>query len=643
MEFSDEQKKIIGHTGGHELVIACPGSGKTTTILKKVEYLVGQGTDPRRILVVTFTKAAAKDMAERFNGEYGHIKGVCFSTIHAICFSILRNEYGLTAANILKEWETVKYYKMYLKSFIAAPNLEDAAKDIISRVSAVRNAGLNPTEVFKNTFIIQNTEIPFPSMYQGYERMKKTENKIDFDDMLILCRDMFKQYKEILEKYQTFYDYIIIDEYQDTNKIQAEIFYKLSEKSGNLCVVGDDDQSIYGFRAADSGIMLKFNKKFPDTVKFTLSKNYRCGKNIVRHADSLIRHNKNRFGKKFETGTDFNGEIFMGGYEEEGDEMRNLVEWIERKKNEGVPLKEIAVLYRTNREAINMMPALKTAEIPISMKERPGDIHRHFIFEAIQAYYTLSQMVTDDDDRPLPPEAEFYLGKILNCPARYLKTEYFAKCNLSPESVRECIRKYTAADSKVKYRKEQIKCDLGELLDDLRSMKTMPVKGFLKTLKRMGISRWVRDQAEFRKISAGNAEDILKNLISEGESFKTMEEWMNYTGQFEEYLETAALNEDGVRLSTFHGAKGLEWTCVWMVNLNAENTPHKLSIDEGGEKALEEERRLFYVAMTRAKKELQMSFVKNPSPFLAEMFPSDKKIRIKKSGRQQTVSELPQT
>ncbi len=640
MEFSDEQKRIIEHFGGHELVIACPGSGKTTTILKKVERMVLNGINPRRILVVTFTKAAATDMSEKFAKNYSQIQGVCFSTIHAICFSILKNEYALTQYNILKEWEAMKYYKMYLKEFIASPNLEDAAKEVIGKISSVRNAGGNPYAIFGETLVVGGEEIPFTQMYQGYEQLKKMQNKIDFDDMLILCVELFKTRPDLLQKYQSYYDYIIIDEYQDTNKIQAKIFYQLSAVHGNLCVVGDDDQSIYGFRSADSSIMLHFSKKFPDTTKFTLSRNYRCGKKIVKYADNLIRNNKERFSKKFEAGTDFEGDIFIGSYTGENEEIISLVNWIKAKESEGVPLKELAILYRTNNEAINMMPFFKKNNIPISMKERPGDIHKHFVFEAIQSYYVLSQMIREDDEHPLPADAAPYMRKIVNCPARYVKPEFFENCDLSGLSINRCIKKYAEADKKVDFRRERIYSTLIDLREDLLTMKSLSPKRFLRNLASMGFQDWIKDQAKYRGVSYENVKGIYENIVSEGFSFDTMKEWMDYTGEFDEYLETAAQNNEGVRLSTFHGAKGLEWTCVWTVNINDKNVPFKRSVDEGGQKGLEEERRMFYVAITRAKKELHMSYVKIPSSFLVELFGKENQLKITELDKQINFVDL---
>ena len=638
MNFTEEQRQIIEHLGGHELIVACPGSGKTTTILEKVNYMVKEkGVNPREILVVTFTKAAAQEMTSRFQKKYPDVQGICFSTIHAICFAILRTEYKLNANNILKDWEAQKCFRTYMKNYISNTSSEDAAEEVIGRISSIRNAGLDPCKIIGDTIVVCNTEIPFKPMYEEYETLKKMSNKIDFDDMLILCLELLKTNKAALNKYQSYYKYIIIDEYQDTNKVQANIFYLLSEKSGNLCIVGDDDQSIYGFRAADSGIMLKFPQKFPDTIKFSLSTNYRCGRNIVTVAERLIKHNKERFHKKFEAGTNFDGDILIGGYEDANDEVRNIVEWIKEKHAEGIEYKNLAILYRVNNEVINMMPLFKEAEIPIAIREKPGDIHKHFIFEAIYAYYMLTTMF-DKDSEELPTDTGGYLRKIINCPSRYVKPEYFEKCTLSDESIERCIKKYIAADSNARRRREMMADNMYNLRCLLLSLKGATTQRFLRILKAHGFENWIKDTAEYRGLSYENAKSIYESIVSEAKTFETMEQWIAYTGDYEEYLTEVVNSTDGVRLSTFHGAKGLEWQCVRVVNASTGCVPYGRSIREGGDKAMEEERRLFYVAITRAKEELQISFVKNNSQFIGEMLGEN--ISPKEWGRQLSIAEV---
>lgn len=618
MALSDEQKAIVEQVDGRMIVVACPGSGKTTTMLERVHYMISEkNIKPSDILVVTFTKAAAVEMQERYSRKYENEDGVCFATIHSICFSILRQEFGLSANNILKEWEQIKHFKEKLKDSIDKIYLEDAAKMVIGKISYARNAGLDPCKEFQ-TLDLFGAEVKFPPLYKSYEKLKKESNKIDFDDMLILCLDLLKKNAVALNKYQNLYKYIIIDEYQDTNKVQANIFYLLSAVHGNLCVVGDDDQSIYGFRSADSSIMLSFKKKFPDAKKFSLSTNYRSGSKIVQYAGKLISNNSTRFKKKFVAGIEDAGELYLGHYEDELLENIAIIKWIEDNHNNGTEYKDMALLYRTNKEAISILPLLKKKEIPVSIKENPGNIHNHYIFEAVRCYYILSNMYDDKKDC-IPEEGIQYLIKILNCPSRYLKTEFFKECNLSVPSIKKCIKEYFKTNEYNSRRYERMLDAFEDLKCLLTWLKGKNPKRFLKTLVNSDFEKWVKDSAEFRQTSYETAKAIMHDIISEGESFETMEEWMDYVGEYQEFLDGCGNNPNGIRLSTFHGAKGLEWEHVWVRNVTKGNVPSKLSLEENGDAGMEEERRMFYVAVTRAKKDVQISYIDKPSMFITEM------------------------
>lgn len=297
MNFTENQKRIIEQINGRVIVIACPGSGKTTTMLARTDYMIKQGINPERILVVTFTKNAAEEMKSRFEKRYDS-KGTVFCTIHSLCFNVLRHHDGFDAKNILKEWEQYRFFRELMKERVSYEDMDVFCKGILSEISYVKNAKL-PPESFVSKCKANNEQVNFFEMYSAYESFKRKNNKIDFDDMLILTNNIFDADRIELEYWQDYFPYIIIDEFQDTNIIQSEIFYKMAEKYGNLCVVGDDDQSIYGFRSADSSIMLNFQKQFPDAKIFYLDVNYRSAKNIVQSAEKLIENNKVRFKRNF--------------------------------------------------------------------------------------------------------------------------------------------------------------------------------------------------------------------------------------------------------------------------------------------------------------------------------------------------------
>lgn len=638
---SEEQRKIVEKVDGKVLVVACPGSGKTTTMLERIHYMVSEKkVDPMRILMVTFTKNAANEMSERFHQKYPEDGEVCFATIHSICFGILRTEFpSLNGNSIMKEWEQKKYFKTALKDSVDKAYLDEAANSLISMISYARNAGLDPYKEYDGMIPVCDTQVKFAPLYKGYENLKHSENKIDFDDMLILTLQLFKQNPVALHRYQSLYDYIIIDEFQDTNRIQANIFYKLAELHGNLCVVGDDDQSIYGFRSADSSIMLNFKKKFKDATKFTLSTNYRSGKKIVEYAGKVIDHNQTRFKKKFEAGRENAGDLKFGIYGDELDENLAIIKWVkELHDNKEVPYCKIALLYRKNVEATTILPLLKKAGIPVSIKENPGNIHNHYVFEAINAYYQLSQLYDPKEDK-IPNNAKAYLTKILNCPSRYLKTEFFKDCDLSEASIKKCVNAYFDTTEYNSGRYRRILNSFDELKETLGRIRKMNPKMFLKAIVDTDFELWVKQAAEFRGLSYETAKAVLHDVISEANSFDSMEEWMDYIGDFQGFLDDCANNPDGVRLSTFHGSKGLEWDHVWIRNVSKGNVPLMRSIEENGDAGLEEERRMFYVAFTRAKEEVEVSCIKSPGMFVGELLDM-RKAKLIDHDKQLTFAEI---
>lgn len=634
---SEEQKAIMEQTDGRMIVVACPGSGKTTTMLERIHHMIAdKGIDPNEILMVTFTKAAAMEMQLRFEHKYPADGKVCFATIHSICFGILRQEFHMTGNNILKGWQQMKHMKEKLVDCVDKQDLEDAATYVLGLISSARNAGLDPYKTYQDV-PFGGRSFAFAPIYKSYERMKAAENKIDFDDMLILCLRLLKSNAEALRKYQNMFHYIIIDEYQDTNKVQANIFYLLSKEHGNLCIVGDDDQSIYGFRAADSSIMLSFRKKFPDAKRYDLSTNYRSGSKIIKYADYLIKKNDVRFKKKFRAGQEFEGELYLGDYKDISKEDDAICKWITQNQQNGIAYKDMAVLYRTNKEAISLLPLLKKKEIPISIKENPGDIHSHFVFDAVASYYHLAK---DFDGERITADGREYFRKIINCPNRFLKIETFKNCDLSKESIRECTNRYFKTVDYNPWQSGRMKEALEDLKIMLNRLKGKSPMEFMQILMKKEFEEWVHDSAEYRKMSISNAECIMEDIKAEGSSFQTMEEWMDYVGEYKEFLETCGNNPEGVRFSTFHGSKGLEWEHVWIRNVTDGNVPFYKTVEENGKSGIEEERRMFYVALTRAKRDVNLSYLESPSCFLTQdMLPE---IEIPNQNKQYSFSELEQ-
>lgn len=600
-QLSDEQKEAVNAVDGQVLVVSCPGSGKTTTLIARIKHMLDIGIDPNSMLNITFTKAAAAEMESRFASEHDEV--VKFSTIHSFCFRVLCSECGMTRENILKESEKWKFIFDLLSESkkVRKSEVADMTNQIIQEISYVKNCELNP-----GAYSSQCCERDvFYNIFKAYEEYKKNVKKIDLDDMLIMVRDCFKNDPKILEKLQQTYRYISIDEFQDVNKIQAEIAYMLAGPTGNLFVVGDDDQSIYKFRAADSSIMLNFPKEFPNSKTIYMGTNYRSGKSIVKLAGNLISNNKKRFSKDFKAYREDNGNIFLSPYESIPYQAYAITEKIKKMRAEGIPYEDIAILYRTNSSAVPFISFFMKDEIPFYTSEVPKS-HHGIIYEEILAYYRLSRKQEKKGD----------LQKILNSPSRYLTASNFRKCPFKLNDMLRCCDTLT--------KKDEAKEKIFEMMQDIKEI------GELNTPKeimdhigdRMGYRSDLKKRAQYYGKPDDEYTAIYDLLYEEGSQFDQMDDWMQYVQYYEKKLEEVKKDKrkKGVCLSTFHASKGLEWDKVFVVNANDGQTP--FSRAETPEE-LEEERRMFYVAITRAKTDLYMSYIESaktfPTPYFDDM------------------------
>lgn len=601
MVFNDEQLKIINQIDGPVIVVACPGSGKTTTVLERTNNIIKSGIDPNKILVVTFTKNAADEMKTRFEERYD-AKGTVFCTIHSLCFGILRKYEGLDAQNILKEWEQYKYFKEYFKNVVDQSDMDSLCERIISEISYVTNAKLSSLE-YKSACKTKEGDLDFHRCYQDYQNFKKQIGKIDFDDMLVKSNIILHSDAEELNYWQDSFPYICIDEFQDTNIIQSEIFYLLAEKYNNLCVVGDDDQSIYGFRSADSSIMLNFEKSFPNAKRFTLSTNYRSCKNIVEEAGNLISHNNVRFDKEFKAYNDKNGIIVkkkMEDIDERGTEY--IVDQIRKWKKDGVPYEEMSILFRINKIAVPLISALLDEDIPFKTKEAIPDIHKEFFFWDLKHYYALAEGKGTMND----------LLSILNHPTRFLKKTDFEKVD-KPNRFKmlAVCEKYRGQGQ----RYYTMKARINDLFDTLELLKGKTPVQYVKIIYTYEYKKWMEDFIEFIHRDERNVMTSFEQVQNEAINFETMEDWFKYADEYGKILQEKRNAKEGVTLATFHGAKGLEWEKVIVYRTDKDMTPYKLAVTDA---EIEEERRMFYVAITRAKNELQLLY-KSPSEFLEEL------------------------
>lgn len=603
-KLNERQQEAVNSIKGQILVISCPGSGKTTVIIERCKQMVDSGIRPSSMLNITFTKSAADEMEKRYSETYGN-EGVSFSTIHSYCYTVLRKEYGYSRDDILKESEKWTYVSKMLYRKVAPGEMDETTKNVFNEISYVKNQEL-PVSLFYPESCEKSL---FEQIFNGYEEYKRQEKKLDFDDMIIKCRDLFRSHPGVLQKWQETCQYITIDEYQDVNKIQAEIFYLLTGKNGNLFVVGDDDQSIYRFRAADSSIMLNFPKRFPECHTICMGTNYRSCKDIVSISDRLIRNNQQRFNKDFIAFRKDPGAIFLQKYKNTGIQTKKVCEEIFKLHHNGIAYEEIAILYRVNSLNLPIITEMMQMNMPFYTTEQPKSIHNDAIFLDIMAYYRLSKGIVNKGD----------LQRILNKPSRFLKADYFRDCIFDKKELLNACN--VIPDQR---NRENTKSRIIDLIFDIEALKNLSPVDLITQICKMGYKEWLKDYAAFRGKTPEEIYTVLDALLSEAAEYDTMEDYLLYVKQYEARLQEIrkSKSKKGVCLSSFHAAKGLEWKCVFVINVNEDVTPF---IKAQTMSELEEERRMFYVAITRAKDMLYLSYLTGErneipaSPYLREM------------------------
>lgn len=613
------QEEAIRTINGPVIIISCPGSGKTTTLLRRIEHMIVSGIKGENILMVTFTKAAAEDMKVRYKELFGRDDGVSFMTIHAFCFRVLREAGKRTLKDLIDENEKQNFLFNFLKRFRGIEEPWDMALDVGKEIGVIKNSYIDPAKYKPQSC----TKELFVLAYQEYENYKNSLGKIDYEDMMLECEELFNNNKRLLKKYQDRFTHIQCDEYQDTNLIQKNILYLLTGNRRNLCVVGDDDQSIYRFRGARPEIMFNFRKDFPESKIIYMSTNYRSAQNIVDVADILIRDNKNRFDKKFISFRGENnkeeGEFHYFTYKDKQKEMENLVSLIKDAKAHGVEYKEMAVLFRTNKQAQMPMLSLQNAKIPFYSTENIKSIYDEWMFKTIAAYIRLATGNGDKSD----------LYFVLNRPNRYLSLASFRDVDYNYKDMMK------AADSLKRgeyWKYEQAKKNIAAMMSAFGpgtlSMSDSTQRVFAGLVK-IGFDKYVREYANMRNLDPQEYFMIYDELMADAAKCGTIEKWLDFART--EVINTKALNlkdNEGVILTTMHKAKGKEWKVVFVIDVNNMTVPHRSNCEDL--EGLEEERRLLYVAMTRAKDVLYVMCSGSESPFMTETMYKYRKTMKKK-------------
>lgn len=609
MELNQAQKQAVACKDGPCMVLAGPGSGKTLTIAKRIEYLITRyQVRPEEILVITFTKYAAWEMKNRTRSICGPSSyAVTFGTFHGIYYGILKWAYRLNQSNLLSDEEKYRILREILPGIDWDQEPEaDEEKDYLQELAIeIGNVKNNCMDIEEYEPVKYTTE-KFRKLYRTYEETKKKYRKIDFEDMLIQCRDLFMKRPDILKKWQEKFQYILVDEFQDVNQAQYDVVRMLAAPQDNLFVVGDDDQSVYGFRGAKPGIMKEFMKDYPKARQILLDVNYRSSGYIVKGALRVIGNNKIRFEKKIEAFRKPDETVHVQEVKDPVQEAEYVLERIREYREKGVSYTEMAVLYRTNVDARAMSELMTEYQIPFVMKEHLNNIYEHFIALDMISYLRLSQ---GEYDRK-------YFLQIANRPNRYLTRESMKTGNVSYESLR---RYYRDKDWMVD-RIDQLEWDMKMICD-----KT-PYAAIQYIRKRMGYDEFLKEYAAYRKISSEDLFAVLEEIWQNSKGYGTIKEWFEHIESYGKMLKEQNKKngeKEGVNLMTMHAAKGLEFDTVFVIEANEGSCPYKKAT---ANEEIEEERRLFYVAMTRAKRKLVISYVKEkngkdllPSRFVSEL------------------------
>ena len=609
MSLNHAQTEAVAHNKGPCMVLAGPGSGKTLTIAKRIEYLIMKHkVRPEEILVITFTKYAAWEMKNRTRSICGPSSyAVTFGTFHGIYYGILKWAYRLNQSNLLSDEEKYRILREILPGIDWDQEPEaDEEKDYLQELAIeIGNVKNNCMDIEEYEPVKYTTE-KFRKLYRTYEETKKKYRKIDFEDMLIQCRDLFMKRPDILKKWQEKFQYILVDEFQDVNQAQYDVVRMLAAPQDNLFVVGDDDQSVYGFRGAKPGIMMEFMKDYPKARQILLDVNYRSSGYIVKGALRVIGNNKIRFEKKIEAFRKPDETVHVQEVKDPVQEAEYVLERIREYREKGVSYTEMAVLYRTNVDARAMSELMTEYQIPFVMKEHLNNIYEHFIALDMISYLRLSQ---GEYDRK-------YFLQIANRPNRYLTRESMKTGNVSYESLR---RYYRDKDWMVD-RIDRLEWDMKMICD-----KT-PYAAIQYIRKRMGYDEFLKEYAAYRKISSEDLFAVLEEIWQNSKGYGTIKEWFEHIESYGKMLKEQNKKngeKEGVNLMTMHAAKGLEFDTVFVIEANEGSCPYKKAI---ADEEIEEERRLFYVAMTRAKRKLVISYVKEkngkdllPSRFVSEL------------------------
>ena len=610
------QRKAAETIDGPLLILAGAGSGKTRTVTFRIAHMIDNlKISPKDILAVSFTNKASMEMHERVTKLLGSKKkrGITLSTFHSLGIRILREDIGLIGYSkdftIYDQSDQLSIVREGLKQFKADKAAYDK-KTILSKIGSLKNNGIAAHEFSDSEYFDPDDpyDVAIEYVYHYYQDKLQFYNAVDFDDILFLCAKLFEDHPEVAQKYSRKYKYIMIDEYQDTNGLQLEMVKALTSTHQNICVVGDDDQSIYAFRGADITNILNFEKFFPAAKVIKLEQNYRSTSLILDLANKVIKENKKRKDKTMFSDIDSGPRPVVWACGNGDHEAQTVVDEIIKYQMEGKFLGEVALLYRSNTQVPPFEDQLRLAQVPYTIIGGQKFYEKKEIKDLI-AYLSVINNKKD----------ELSLRRILNIPHRGIGTKtlqsYLKESEEAGKTLFEVIKDHSQEDSKRGRALQEFVEVINKLSYHFQNMRLDQALSSL--IGEINYMDFVEKSYDSPKIVARKKDDV-KNFIFSADKFQdrfaddaTLSFWLERL-----LLADAQDKQNGeenipkneVQLMTYHSSKGLEFDTVFMVGVEEELLPHKNSINEDG--GIDEERRLCYVGITRAKRRLIMTYAK---------------------------------
>lgn len=581
--FNKSQIQAISHMDGPAMVLAGPGSGKTTVITHRIKNLIEKAeVRPENILVVTFTKAAAISMQKRFstlmNGGKGQL--VTFGTFHSVFYKILRKSRRYEATEILSERQKTDYIREIIGRYgISSNDISELSQNIINDIGNIKGNMLNaqqyePSCCKKEDFI---------KVYNAYNLELKKDGKMDFDDILRECYLLLCENHTMLEQWRELYKYILIDEFQDINRIQMNIIELLASPLNNIFVVGDDDQSIYGFRGARPEIMIEFKDYYPEAELIVLNVNYRSTQSIINVAGRVIENNKTRLDKCAHANNDKDFQPDIRKFRNQVEELKFVVSKIKEYENQGISLSEMVILVRNNSQIQEISSFLKNRKIEAESGKHRSNIYNGMVAKDILSYVRGALKF----DGTYFNEDLIY---VLNKPQRYISRQVVLSVNMNISAVRRIYSKN----------------NIDSFLFHIEMIRKLPPQAALSYIRKgAGYEEYLRLYAIENNIPMSGLLKQLEQLVQECSKFNTLEQWINSIDSAQnsegQNFGKKSSGEGGtnnrINIMTMHGSKGLEFKAVFIVDANQGIIPTSKALRE---RDFEEERRLFYVAITRA-------------------------------------------